>query len=89
MTQVHPQRNLFLVLVLVCSLKRKATNQNRKSLPNLARAAERFKLSDRTASSVANAVLEDLGLITTSNNKLINDKSKSGKRKTHKVSNNF
>ena len=72
MTQVHPQRTFFLV----CSLKRKATNQNRKSWSNLARATERFKLSDRAASSVENAVLEDLELITTSTNKLVNDKSK-------------
>ena len=50
------------------------TNQNRKSWKNLARATERFNISNRAGASIANAVMKDLGIITDENDKLVVDK---------------
>ena len=52
------------------------SNQNRQSWPNLARAADRCGLSDRSVAIIVNAALEDLGYITKTNTKMILDRSK-------------
>ena len=48
----------------------------RKVLLNVAREAERYKMSNREVSAICNALLTDLGLISLENEDLIFDKSK-------------
>ena len=48
----------------------------RRSLPTLARACDRHGLSDRSAASVASAVLQDFGLLTADDSSNVIDKSK-------------
>ena len=48
----------------------------RRDPPALARACDRYGMSDRSAAAIAYAVLEDVGLITVNNSSIVIDKNK-------------
>lgn len=58
------------------SLRSTATSQMRLSLTNLAKAADRFGVSDRAAAALARAALVDVGLVAEGDRSQILDKSK-------------
>lgn len=47
-----------------------------RDLPELARACDRYGVSDRSAAAIASAVLEDVGIITENNSLSVIDKNK-------------
>lgn len=59
-----------------CSSDNVADSQMRTPLPNLAKEADRYGISDRAAASLATAVLIDVGFITKDNQSFVVDKSK-------------
>lgn len=62
-----------------------SNQQNRQSLKNLARACDRFQLSDRSGAAIATSVLKDHGIVTDDNTALVIDRSKLRReRATHR-----
>ena len=53
-----------------------SANQNRVKWTNLARACEKYHLSDRAGAAVASSVLQDVGMIDEANNSFVIDRSK-------------
>ena len=53
-----------------------SANQNRVKWTNLARACERYNLSDRAGAAVATCALQDIGMIDQENNTFVIDRSK-------------
>jgi len=49
----------------------KKPRYNKKPLPSLSEAADRYHVSDRVAASLANAVLKDMGVVTREDNNLV------------------
>ena len=53
-----------------------SANQNRVKWTNLARACERYNLSDHAGAAVATCALQDIGMIDQENNTFVIDRSK-------------
>ena len=68
--------------------KKTPTSHMRKKLPKLAKLCDRYSISQRAGAPIATAVLENFGLLTTSDKTNITDKNKfHGEReKEHKMS---
>jgi hypothetical protein len=53
-----------------------AAMQQRKSFPNVSRAADRFNLSDRSVSAIAIALLQDFNIVNKDDQSNVIDRSK-------------